>query len=71
MEINPKHYNSSVPKIWYRILLIIHGLTTISAVTAAINDKPWIMVAVMGTGYVCDLVIRFIKEDNPEIDVKN
>lgn len=66
--IDPKAYNKPVPKLWFRVLIMVHGLTGISAITAAIQDKPWILAGIMGVGYITDMIIRFIKQDNPELE---
>lgn len=70
MKIDVKEHNKPIPKLWYRVLLIVHGVLGLSVIGAAVQDKPWIMVGIMALGYVLDQVIRFIKQDNPNIDAE-
>jgi len=66
--INPSNFNKPVPKFWYRVLIVVHSLTMISAITTAVKDYPWVSLGILVTGYVTDMIIRFIRQDNPNID---
>lgn len=68
MKISPKNHNKPVPLTLYRILLILHGVLGLSVVGAAVGHKPWIGMGIMAVGYILDQVIRFIKQDHPELN---
>jgi hypothetical protein len=68
MKLDVKNHNKPVPKLWYRILLTLHGILGLSVVVSAFEDKPWVGMGLMLTGYILDHIIRFIRQDNPEID---
>lgn len=66
MKIDVNDHNKPIPKIWYRVLLVTHGIMGLSVVGTLVEGKPYWSVGCMVAGYILDWVIRFIKEDHPD-----